>query len=143
MIGAYRSITRSPPSSASASRNDGIDPRMTSRMGGNASMKNTPAGSRKNSFVSVSVRRDRADTKGSSVVDRAAGERDERVVQRGLFQAQVRGDDLVAGECGGDGEQQVAGAGDDQLAACSLDRHDLGQRGQQRVVDRGGRAEPQ
>src|SRR5262245_24074903 len=121
-IGAYRSITRRPPSVLSGSRIDGIEPRMTIRSGGKASEKNTATGSRKNSLVSVLVSRARADMSCcSSVVDRATRQGHEGVVKGGLLDAQVAGDDVVAGEHGGHGEQQVAGAGHDELAAGPLD----------------------
>src|SRR5688572_4133031 len=110
MTGAYRSMTRSPPRVSSGSLNVGMAPRMTNRIGGNASAKNTTIGSRKNSLVSVMVSRDRADMVASSGVDVAAGQRDIRVFQRGLLDPQVGHDDVVAGEHGGHGEQHVPGA---------------------------------
>src|SRR5262245_34172084 len=95
MIGAYRSITRRPPSALSGSRIAGIEPRMANRIGGNASVKNAAVGSRKNSLVSVLVSRARADMSCcSSVVDRATGQGHEGVVEGGLLDPQVAGDDL-------------------------------------------------
>ena len=66
----------------------------------------------------------------------AAGEGDERVVQAGLLDPQVGGDDLVAGQHGDDGVEQVAGTGHHDLGAVPGHPRDLGQRGQQALVER-------
>src|ERR1043165_6816440 len=136
------SIIRMPPSSSTGSRIDGTRPRTTSTTGANATAKNTTIGSRRNSLVSMAVSLNRADMVRSSGVDAAAGERDERVVERGLLHAQVGRGHLVTGKDGSHREQQVPRAGHDELPAGPLDGHDLGQRGQHGMIQRHGRAEP-
>ncbi len=73
----------------------------------------------------------------------SAGQGDERVVEPGLFDAQLVGHDVVAGENGRDGQDEVAGAGDHDRLAVPSHAPNLGQTGQQPVVDRGGGSESQ
>jgi len=62
----------------------------------------------------------------TGVVERAAGQRDERVVEAGLLHARVGGGDLMASQDGGHGLDEIAAAG----------HHDLGSGvGQARHLD--------
>ena len=61
--------------------------------------------------------------------------------RRRLVDAQVLGDDPVAGQDGGHGGEQVAGAGHDDRRTGPLDAADLGQVGEQPVVERDRRPE--
>src|SRR5690349_3476422 len=108
-------MTRRPPRSSAGSRNDGMLPRMITRIVGKSRTKNAEIGSRRNSLISVRV--SLAKTLMDLLLHGPAGQLDERVVQAGLLDPQVGGDDLVDGEHGGDGVQQVAGADDLDLAA--------------------------
>ena len=105
-IGTYRSMTRRPLSSGRALRNAGTLPRITSSSGGKARAQEVPVGLAQEQ---PQLRRGEVACEpriGSlsqvvcwwSVVQPAAGQRDEGVVEAGLLDPQVDGDDLVAGQ---------------------------------------------
>src|SRR5689334_7998222 len=83
-----------------------------------------------------------AGRRGLPAVPVLGGEGDERVLQAGLLDPQLPGDDPAAGEQRDDRAEHVAAAGDLQLVAVPEQPGDLGQRGQRRLVHLGRRAEP-
>src|SRR5262245_29605716 len=119
--------------SLSGSRKAGMLPRITSSSGGKASEKNAAAGSRRNSLnsTSVSLRSLGMGLGLLNLVERVVGERDEGVVEAGVLEAQLSGDDVVPGEDRGDRLEQVAGAGHHHLGAGGGDAGDLRQDGEQ------------
>src|SRR4029453_7251612 len=154
-MGTYRSIPRRPPSSASGSRKAGTLPRITSSSGGKARAKNHPVGSRQNNLASVRVslasllmgtaplRLSFRLLSSWSVVQPAAGQGDEGIVQAGLLGPEVGGDDVVAGQDRSDGLEQVAGAGHQHPGAPAGPPPPLRQVGEQPVLQRRGGPEAQ
>src|ERR1044072_7447042 len=93
MDGTTVSMGRCPPRSALGARLDELAPKITSNAVGSTIVIRGPTNSRAFSFSSTAVSLVRADisSRAPSVVERAAGERDERVVQARLLHAQVGG----------------------------------------------------
>src|SRR5215467_3231109 len=140
-------------------------PKMTSSSSGKPTPQTSPTRSRTNSFASVAVSRTSADreavARGAAVpvtvvtdmerfsfaelaelVAVMGGEGDKRVLQAGLLDPQLPGDDPLAGEQRDDRAEHVAAAGDLELVAVPQQAGDLGQREQRRLVYLGRRTEP-
>src|ERR1700751_5454479 len=118
------------------SPNPGIRPNpMTSATGS----PNTPIAapvSRRNSLVSTKASLLKPFISVSpSAFHAPAGQRHVGAVQAAALDPQVGHQDLPAGQFGGDGAGEVAGAGDSDLRVVAADRGDAGQRGQRLLVE--------